>query len=626
MPTGSISRFFAALVTPLWVTHVLAQTNTTEGDSAGASLTSSAFDNSFFGDYAGYSGTIVDEATLMGAQTGQGVLDTSLGNTIRDGAIVTTDFFANNLVAIGYRSAWQSDSPFYCTYVGALTGQYDKGNANTFIGSEAGKNNTDGDSNTFMGALAGQNNTTGYENVFVGEDAGQNNTTGYQQTFIGLDSGKWSSTGHSNTAFGLRTLSNVSGCLNTAAGALAGYDLTDGVGNTMFGAYAGGENISTDFNTTVGAYAGHNTGATTGTDDGSRNTFVGTAAGFYNVSGQDNNLVGAFTGQNRHASSSYDTANWSGLDSFDEDPTFTLTSSTADTDLSRRNALGAQVVVAAEDALAIGYASAVTGERGIAIGTEANVSDDDGVAIGYQATSHGSDIIVLGNSSMVSIDPDAHRTTDLGSTDYRWANVYSSETNLKAASGEAATIDFTFQSTASDPDWWSLSIADSGNLSLQFDTSGSPAEWFSITNAGDVVLANDVNVYSDQRLKQDIRPIHDPLAILQKVDGKTYHWRKELGRDSNKKFGVIAQEVEAVLPELVTTDSNGIKSVNYQSFIPLLISGVNDLKAENQQLQERLNQQRMIRLQQQEAIAHLKQQIAERRTKLAGAAFAKSLY
>ena len=76
--------------------------------------------------------------------------------------------------------------------------------------------------------------------------------------------------------------------------------------------------------------------------------------------------------------------------------------------------------------------------------------------------------------------------------------------------------------------------------------------------------------------------IDNPLENISKIRGVTYDWRKEEfpQRDFADKmqYGVIAQEVEDVLPDIVGTDSEGFKSLDYSELIPLLIESIKELK------------------------------------------------
>jgi uncharacterized protein YlxW (UPF0749 family) len=79
------------------------------------------------------------------------------------------------------------------------------------------------------------------------------------------------------------------------------------------------------------------------------------------------------------------------------------------------------------------------------------------------------------------------------------------------------------------------------------------------------------------------------------LNGVTYNWRvKEFpdkNFDSKTHVGVLAQEVEAVLPEAVETGEDGYKSVKYSEITPLLIEAVKELKAEKDNLQATVESQ-----------------------------------
>jgi hypothetical protein len=86
---------------------------------------------------------------------------------------------------------------------------------------------------------------------------------------------------------------------------------------------------------------------------------------------------------------------------------------------------------------------------------------------------------------------------------------------------------------------------------------------------------------SDERLKNNIQPIQNPLEKINEISGNTFDWNEEK-QDTykGKDYGVIAQEIEKILPELVHTKESGFKSVKYDKIIPLLIEGIKDLNKE----------------------------------------------
>jgi Chaperone of endosialidase len=100
-----------------------------------------------------------------------------------------------------------------------------------------------------------------------------------------------------------------------------------------------------------------------------------------------------------------------------------------------------------------------------------------------------------------------------------------------------------------------------------------------------IVAQGNITAYSDRRLKNDITIIDNALNKLIQVNGVTYT-RIDL-EDTQKRYtGVIAQELEAVLPEAVMTDAEGIKSVAYGNVIGLLIESIKELNNKIEHLEK----------------------------------------
>jgi len=87
-------------------------------------------------------------------------------------------------------------------------------------------------------------------------------------------------------------------------------------------------------------------------------------------------------------------------------------------------------------------------------------------------------------------------------------------------------------------------------------------------NVSGVVTCLDLNTTSDVNLKTNITPISDPLEKVMKINGYNFEWIS----NQRKSLGVIAQELEKILPELVTNTNP--KTVNYNGLIALLIEAV----------------------------------------------------
>ena len=100
------------------------------------------------------------------------------------------------------------------------------------------------------------------------------------------------------------------------------------------------------------------------------------------------------------------------------------------------------------------------------------------------------------------------------------------------------------------------------------------------TYTGNFTATGDISAYSDSRLKKDVKTIEGALDKTKELRGVEF----TRIADDAKSIGVIAQELESVLPELVLTDDEGMKSVNYAQITGLLIEAVKELSAKVDEL------------------------------------------
>jgi len=94
--------------------------------------------------------------------------------------------------------------------------------------------------------------------------------------------------------------------------------------------------------------------------------------------------------------------------------------------------------------------------------------------------------------------------------------------------------------------------------------------------------ATNFNSLSDVAFKENIVGISSPMEIVNKLSGVEFNWKD----NGTKGYGFIAQEIEKVLPEIVSTNEKGDKSVNYSSIIPFLIECVKDLSEKVKTLED----------------------------------------
>jgi hypothetical protein len=90
---------------------------------------------------------------------------------------------------------------------------------------------------------------------------------------------------------------------------------------------------------------------------------------------------------------------------------------------------------------------------------------------------------------------------------------------------------------------------------------------------------------SDARYKREVETLDDALGSVLRLRGVSFEWDRENRPEHNfpagRQLGFIAQEVQTVLPEVVSTDDAGYKAVSYQSIVPVLVEAVKALKAGN---------------------------------------------
>lgn len=116
--------------------------------------------------------------------------------------------------------------------------------------------------------------------------------------------------------------------------------------------------------------------------------------------------------------------------------------------------------------------------------------------------------------------------------------------------------------------------------------------------AGEIRATNDITAYysSDINLKKDVELISEPIEKLKQIRGVAYSWNEEYLKDREvdgyfvreREIGVIAQEVEGVLPEIVATREDGYKAVRYERLVALLVEAVKQQQEQIDELKAKL--------------------------------------
>ena len=213
---------------------------------------------------------------------------------------------------------------------------------------------------------------------------------------------------------------------------------------------------------------------------------------------------------------------------------------------------------------AMGIGTQASGDYSTAMGNNTTASGSTSTALGYQTNASGNQSIAIG-----------WRTNSNGAVSTAIGAATNAEDYISFAIGTHNKTDetpnpdsFSFENTAF--------VIGNGGFNSNGDfigTDESRSNAFEVLFDGTTTIAGDLNINSDARLKANIISLGATLSKLLQIDGKTYTMKKDTNH--KKKIGLLAQDIEKVFPELVT-ETNDIKSVNYQGLVPVLINAMKE--------------------------------------------------
>ena len=182
-----------------------------------------------------------------------------------------------------------------------------------------------------------------------------------------------------------------------------------------------------------------------------------------------------------------------------------------------------------------------------------------------------------------------------GATDYTKASIELREVNFGGAGQQPPRLSFHWGGVVASQ----IAIESDGTIAIR-NNPGTAYEKFKCLT----MRSNGFIEPSDERLKKNITPIGGALDKIMALQGVTYNWRTDMevnqGLDDGKQYGLIAQELEKVIPELVDTDKEGWKAVEYSHLVPVLIEAMKEQQSTIEKQQQNIKaQQQTISLQQQ---------------------------
>ena len=203
----------------------------------------------------------------------------------------------------------------------------------------------------------------------------------------------------------------------------------------------------------------------------------------------------------------------------------------------------------------------------------ANIND----AVDYQVM-----FVPAGSSTFTTplIDTDVDGLTYNPSTGTLTANAFvGSFVGSIDSAGAATTVDVTASTSAGNFPLVFHEVAAGTAIGLYSSTGISVnASTSTLSVEGDVIAFSA----SDERLKKNIVPISNAVKKVKQLSGNTFEWYElpDVHDYSGTDVGVIAQEVEAIFPELVMTRPSGYKAVRYDKLVAVLIEAVKELSEE----------------------------------------------
>jgi len=216
-----------------------------------------------------------------------------------------------------------------------------------------------------------------------------------------------------------------------------------------------------------------------------------------------------------------------------------------------------------------------------------NVSGNTVWHAGNDGAGSGLDADKLDGLDSSAFAPASHNHTSLtGVTSISFAAQATDSMSISRTINATGTyFDFNL-SDDNNNDWWRWRFNPTGStvydaMTLKPVSNGNS----NLTVNGTIRATGDVISNSDIRLKSDIKPINNPIETVKALNGKTYI------KDDKASIGLIAQEVEEVLPQLVHTasDEMGTKSVAYGNIVAVLIEAVKEQQKQIDELKEKLN-------------------------------------
>ena len=249
-------------------------------------------------------------------------------------------------------------------------------------------------------------------------------------------------------------------------------------------------------------------------------------------------------------------------------------------------AMGQQTTASQDASTAMGDGSFASGNAATAMGSFTEAIGIASTAMGQQTKASGLRATAMGLLTEAS----GVQSTATGFNTIANANQSTAMGVATTAEDFASVSIGQFNKTDETPNPSAFSLQNTAFVIGNGEDTNSRSNALEVLFDGTTTIAGDLNINSDARLKANIISLGATLSKLLQIDGKTYTMKKDT--KNKPKIGLLAQEIETVFPELVS-ETNNIKSVNYQGLVPVLI---NAIKEQQQEIERLKKQEERLRL------------------------------
>ena len=227
------------------------------------------------------------------------------------------------------------------------------------------------------------------------------------------------------------------------------------------------------------------------------------------------------------------------------------------------------------------------GDYSVAMGWNAEASGDYATAIGRNTVASGSTSTAMGNgttasgpaSTAMGLVSTASGSTSIATGSFTTASgILTTTMGLRTTAQAYLSLVLGRNNTITgNTDLW---VPSDPILVVGNGTDTNPSNALTLLKNGNLTIAGTLTENSDQRLKEGIIPLTEVLNDLARLQPIRYRFRAGTNRPEGEHIGLIAQEVEAVFPELVGQDADGYLSVSYTHLTAVLVQALNEQQAE----------------------------------------------